>query len=786
MATFLRNTGNSSFACIIAVVTIVAAICDAEGVFAEDWPQWRGPRRDAVSTETGLLQSWPAGGPKIVWQAAGLGAGYSSVVVGDGRLFTLGRRDPDILVIALDVSTGKQLWTRKIGESSREPNSTPTLDGDRLFSLDPDGDLVCLQAATGEILWTKSFVDDFSSRMMSGRGCGESPLIDGDHLICTPGNADAALVALDKLTGAVIWKTKIPDLGPLGKDGAGFSSAVVTEAAGVRQYVQLIGRGLVGIDARDGRFLWGYNAIANDFANIPTPIVHDDFVFAANGYTAGSVLLKLVPDTSENAARPGVRADVVYSLSGSQFQNHHGGILRQGDFVYAGHGNNNGLPTCLEFGTGRVVWKRRGPGVGSAAILYVDGQLIFRYQNGVVALIEASNQGYKLNGTFEIPGAGGDSWSHPVVANGRLYLREQDVLWVHELRRDEKSNGPVEPATPSNMSAVALENLGVTVEPVAIASNQSEVGMKNGRRNYHYALADDDKDLKQAVLIVTLTDSNLSEQGTIREDLWRVLKDLPEALILNLEGTQVTDAGLQQLQRLDLVGLNLELCQRITNSGLKHLSHVKRLRMLILAGTGVTYTGLESLAMNPAIQALELELCDGITDDACEILGSMTQLRSLGLKKSGFERRGIGDTGLQKLHGLSHLEVLNLYGNKVTDAGLAHLKPLSRLIELNLSLLDITDAGLEHLRSLTTLKRLDLLYSEGFAGPTLTNSMVAFLEPLTELNSLNLTGSKLTDAGLEQLKSLKKLKTLQLVRTNVTLDGIQSFRSSITGCEVIK
>ena len=229
--------------------------------------------------------------------------------------------------------------------------------------------------------------------MMSGRGYGESPLIDGERLICTPGGPDAALVALDKLTGTAVWKAKLPEVGPAGRDGAGFSSVVATEAAGLRQYVQLVGRGVVGIDARDGRFLWGYNAIANETANIPTPVVHNEFVFAANGYTAGSVLLKLVADGGQNDEPRRVKAEMVYSLSGSQFQNHHGGVVKLGDFLFAGHGNNNGLPTCLEFKTGRVIWKRRGPGVGSAAVVCADGQLYFRYQNGVVALIEASDRG---------------------------------------------------------------------------------------------------------------------------------------------------------------------------------------------------------------------------------------------------------------------------------------------------------------------------------------------------------------------------------------------------------
>lgn len=766
----------------IVVVAILAAAPFGESpARAEDWPQWRGLRRDAVSEEKGLLQSWPVGGPKVAWQASGLGTGYSSVVVGRGRLLTMGRKDSDVVLTALDAATGKPVWTRKIGETSRHPCSTPTLDGDHLYALDPDGDLVCLQAATGEVVWQTSFIDNFAGRMMSGRGYGESPLIDGERLICTPGGADAALVALDKLTGDVIWKAKLPEIGPLGKDGAGFSSVVVTEAAGLRQYVQLVGRGVIGIDARDGRFLWGYNAIANETANIPTPVVHNEFVFAANGYTAGSVLLKLVPDNSQSGAAQGVKAEVVYSLTGSQFQNHHGGVVRLGDFLFAGHGNNNGLPTCLDFKTGRVVWKRRGLGVGSAAVVYADGQLYFRYQNGLVALIEASNRGYNLKGSFEIPGAGGDSWAHPVVANGRLYLREQDTLSVYDLRGDSQTTEAVasKPAPAPSAALMAIRKQGVSVEPLSVEAEK-------GRRIYEYAVAPAEKNRTDTTLLITLTDSQLSPQGTLSDELLGLLKGLPGPLVVSLAGSKVSDAGLQQLLRFNVVGLNLELCSRVTDEGFEPLRRFQQLRLLILTGTGITHAGLRHLVANTSLLALDLELCDGITDDACEPLGEMKQLRSLVLKKSGFERLRVSDAGLKRLHNLSNLEVLNLYGNQVTDAGMTHLQPLKKLRELNLSLLAITDAGLKHLKPLTTLERLELLYSEGFAGPSLTNGMVDSLEPLTNLTTLNLTGAKLTDAGLERLRGLTKLKTLQLVRTRVSEEGIRKFQTAVPGCAVIK
>ncbi len=787
---FMLRLSRQTLGIIVCIGTLFAGSSGDDRTFAADWPQWRGPRRDAVSAEKGLLPSWPAEGPALAWQASRLGSGYSSVVVGGGRLFTIGRQESQVVVTALDSATGLTTWTRTIGETSRNPCSTPTLDGEYLYALDPDGELVCLQAKTGEIVWKKSFVDEFAGQMMSGRGYGESPLIDDERLICTPGGADAALVALDKRTGGVVWKAQLPELGPAGRDGAGFSSAVVTVAAGLRQYVQLVGRGVIGIDARDGRFLWGYNGIANETANIPTPIVHDEFVFAANGYTAGSVLLKLVADTSPTAFQ-GVKAEVVYSLTASQFQNHHGGVVRLGEYLYGGHGNNNGLPTCLELQTGRVVWKRRGPGVGSAAVVYADGRLYFRYQNGVVALIEASTGGYKLLGTLNVPGAGGDSWAHPVISDGRLYLREQESLWVYDLRSGSATSAPATPPvtelSPST-ALTALRKQGVSIEPLspAATAQQRPTSDSSGSRSYEYALPPATKGPQDSTILVTLTDLQLSPQGTCSAELFALLRELPGSLVVSLAGSQLSDVGLEQLQPLPIVGLNLESCRRLTDTGLNHLQSFQQLRLLVLTGTGVTGIGLRHLATNTNLLALDLELCDGISDEACKSLGSMRQLKSLVLKKTGFEPQRISNAGLHDLAGLIDLEVLNLYGNKVTDDGLVHLRPLDKLRELNLSLLAITDAGLVHLQPLHSLADLELLYSEGFAGPTLTNHVADVLEPLSNLTTLNLTGAKLTDPGLLRLQVLKKLTRLQLARTQVTAAGLKAFRNAVPRCEVLR
>ena len=258
---------------------------------AEDWPQWRGSRRDAVSREIGLRQEWKSAAPRLAWRAEGLGEGYSSVVVSGGRIFTMGRRRQQVVCFCFEERTGALRWSRAIDETSRMPCSTPTVDGEHLYVLDPDGDLFCLTTDSGDIVWQRSYLKDFGGVMMSGRGYGESPLVDGDRLICTPGGPEITLAALNKHTGELIWQSTVPELGKAGRPGAGFSSPVMSTAAGVRQVVQLIGRGLVGVRASDGKFLWGYNTLANQTANIPTPVVQGDLVFAANGYNAGSVLL---------------------------------------------------------------------------------------------------------------------------------------------------------------------------------------------------------------------------------------------------------------------------------------------------------------------------------------------------------------------------------------------------------------------------------------------------------------------------------------------------------------
>jgi outer membrane protein assembly factor BamB len=421
---------------------VAADVVDEVGA---GWPGWRGPARDGRSSEAALQEQWPEGGPPLLWRTTGLGSGFSSLAVADGRIFTLGDVGEEQHVVAVSSDDGSILWRTVIGPSWSEADlypgsrSTPSVAGDTVYALGTEGDLVALAGDSGVVRWRRSLAEMGGFVAMASAGVNwrftESPLVDGDRVVVTPGAPDAAMVALDRHSGEVLWRASIPDLGDLGSDGAAYSSIVISHGAGVKQYVQLMGRGVVGVRAADGRFLWGYNRIANDVANIPTPLVEGDHVFTSTGYDTGAALLELRPggDGPDGAL---VEAHEVYFLEASTFQNHHGGMVLHDGFVYTGTGHNRGFPLGLELRTGTVAWGPvRNEGRGSAALAYADGRLYFRYQDGLVVLVEATPEAYRERGSFRIPEVRDPSWSHPVVSGGRLYLREQDRLYVYDLRR---------------------------------------------------------------------------------------------------------------------------------------------------------------------------------------------------------------------------------------------------------------------------------------------------------------------------------------------------------------
>lgn len=387
---------------------------------AGDWPQWRGPNRDDLSTETGLLKQWPAGGPPLVWKATRLGAGHAGVSVAGARVFSMGDTSGSAFAVAVDKASGKPVWTAKIGTAGADPagpRGTPTVDGDRVYVLSQFGDLVCLEAATGRELWRRSFEKDFGGRC-GGWKYSESPLVDGEKLVCTPGSAQGCVVALNKRTGAMLWQTREFT------DAAEYSSALVAQIGGLRQYIQLTGENVVGIEAQTGKLLWRAPR-HGETATIPTPIFYESAVYVSSGYGIGCNLFKI------SKAEGAYKAQQVYA--NKVMVNHHGGVVRVGDYLY-GYSDGKGW-VCQEFRTGRLVWSHQGVGKGS--LTCADGHLYLRSEagSGTLALVEATPAGYKEKGRFNQPDRSKDnSWPHPVIAGGSLYIRDQDILLCYDVK----------------------------------------------------------------------------------------------------------------------------------------------------------------------------------------------------------------------------------------------------------------------------------------------------------------------------------------------------------------
>ena len=390
-----------------------------------DWPCWRGPERTGVSAETGLLGQWPKDGPRLVWKAGALGGGYSTPSVAGGRVFLMGSEGAEEFLRAVDARTGRILWSTKVGAVGKNegpnypgPRCTPTVGSDAVYALGSDGDLVCADPVSGKIRWHKHLEKDFDGN----RGIWaytESPLLDGEVLVSTPGGPTATLVALNRRDGAVLWKAALPE-----GNQAGYASAIVAEAAGIKQYVQFLGAGLVGVSAADGKVLWQYQRHVGG-QSCGTPVFHEGCVFSSAsgmGGSGGDVLLRL---TAEGGA---VKAEEVYFVRA--MTNHHGGVVRVGDYLY---GTGAGALVCMEFKTGAVKWKERGVGKGS--LMAADGHLYVRGERGAVALVEATPTGYREKGRFQQPDRSAfPTFCHPVVAGGRLYLRDADVLLCYEVK----------------------------------------------------------------------------------------------------------------------------------------------------------------------------------------------------------------------------------------------------------------------------------------------------------------------------------------------------------------
>jgi outer membrane protein assembly factor BamB len=424
---------------------LFAACCGAVApAHAGDWPQWRGPDRANVARETGLLQAWPSKGPPLAWTCADSGLGYSGPAIVGNRLYTMGARGDTEYVLALDPETGKEVWATEVGPTfdfkgntwGPGPRSTPTVDGDHLYALGGQGEIVCLESASGRKLWSHNLFKEFHGFIMdnsgpprTGWGYVEGPLVDGDRVVCTPGGEDGLMLAFHKQTGKVLWRSKeVTDKAP-------YSSIIISEVGGQRFYIQMTDKGVVGINPADGRLLWRLDEEHEDLV-IRTPIFHAGLVFTTVGMGKASVLIKLTAQAGK------IKAEKVYS--NKNLKNELGGVVLVGEHLY-GYSDGKGW-VCQDLRKkGDLVWSEKRK-LGRGSVVAVDGHLIcYAEEDGTVVLADAKPTRWKESGRFTIPQQtkhrpqGGRIWTPPVVANGRLYLRDQDLLFCYDLRANSKA-----------------------------------------------------------------------------------------------------------------------------------------------------------------------------------------------------------------------------------------------------------------------------------------------------------------------------------------------------------
>ena len=399
---------------VLLTLTFTVALACSATLQTTDWFQWRGPNRDGKSTETGLLKAWPAEGPPRLWHAPGAGIGYSSFAASGGRIYTLGGRGDREFVVAFDAGSGKRVWETALGalfsnDRGDGPRGTPTIDGGRLYALGGSGDLACVDVKTGKTIWTKNVIRDFGGSNITW-GLSESPLVVNDRVLLQAGGQNAGIIALNKTNGQSLWQRH--------SDEPGYSSAVVAHVGGVQQAIFFTGQRAVGVSVSDGRELWSYDRVANRTANVATPVLAGNRVFLSSDYGTGAALLELNP----------AGAREVYFTR--EMRNHHSSSVLVGDHLY---GFSGSILTAMKVDDGTVAWRDRSVGKGS--VIYADQRLYLYGENGNVALAEATPAGYREHGRFRIQPGSLPTWSHPIVTNGKLILRDQDTVYAYDIRQ---------------------------------------------------------------------------------------------------------------------------------------------------------------------------------------------------------------------------------------------------------------------------------------------------------------------------------------------------------------
>lgn len=400
-------------------------------VRSEDWPQWGGPNRDSYSKEKGLLQKWPDGGPKRVWLNENAGIGYAGVAIANGQIFTMGGREGNEHLLALNEKDGKEIWSAKMSPILKNgwgdgPRGTPTVLDGTVYALSGKGQLIAANAKDGKVLWKKE-LSELGGKEQNW-GYTESPLVENGTVYITPGGDKGAVAALDAKSGNVKWQSK-----DFVVDNVHYSSLVATDLNGTRQLIRLAEKKLAGLDAKTGKLLWQVD-YPGKVAVIPTPIVKGNKIYVTAGYDTG--VSKLIEIDAQNKPKE------IYE--NTVMRNHHGGVILHNDHIYGYSDINRGNWVCQKFDTGEQVWAEKA--IGKGAVTFADNRLYcISEDKGVVALVEPSAEGYKEHGQFTLDPQSkqrsnrGKIWMHPVIANGKLYLRDQELLSCYDVSAGPKT-----------------------------------------------------------------------------------------------------------------------------------------------------------------------------------------------------------------------------------------------------------------------------------------------------------------------------------------------------------
>jgi len=417
------------------LIMVAMLIVSGINLFAQDWPQWRGAQRDGVYKKTDLNLDWAVKKPPLLWTFKQAGSGYSAPTIVGTTLYCQGAENGKDVAFALDTQTGSVKWKQELGaesviERGNGPRGSVTTDGDKLYLIRGSGHILCLSAADGKIIWQKDFTTDFNGKLMSNWGYSESPLVDGNIVVCTPGGSKGSMVALDKNTGNLVWRTTD------WTDDSSYSSAIIADVGGIRQYIQQSSKGVAGIAAKDGKLLWKIENSAYRTAVIPTPVFNDNMVYVTNGYNGGCMGIKLTRNGES------ITANTIYTER--TISNQHGGVVLINGYIYGFAEQPTNGWVCQNMKTGEIVWSQRGQdtGIGKGSVFGVGDRLLcFDMSTGILAVVAASSDGWKEFGRITIPERtkittqDNQLWTHPVVANDKLYLRDHDLLFCFDLKK---------------------------------------------------------------------------------------------------------------------------------------------------------------------------------------------------------------------------------------------------------------------------------------------------------------------------------------------------------------